>query len=97
MWAAVWNHLPQPSVIMGNRSRIIKRLNPNKPIPIVDTGLVFNDCKVYIATDDAAVLRSFGAWIAHMAQRSKVLNMHDYYNTHFAIREKMIDGDVLWN
>ena len=83
---------------MGNKRRIIKRVNPNQPVPIVDTGLVFNNCKVFLAVGrNSNVIKQFGAWISRLASRSRQMNMGDYYSAHLGIRDKMLKNEALWN
>ena len=79
---------------MGNKRRIIRGMKQtgSRPVPMMNTGLVFNGCKVFLslpARPDPDVIKKFGAWIGRMVYRSRQTNMGDIYAIHIAVGKKI--------
>ena len=77
---------------MGQKGRIFRNIAKNKakPVPMIDTGLVFNGCRVYLThTGDPDIISKFGGWIGRMMFRSRQTTMGDVYATHIAVGEKI--------
>ncbi len=77
-------------VVMGNKGRILRKIARKPPVRLIDTGLVFNNCKVFLGfSSDPNIIKKFGAWINRMMFRSRQTNMGDVYATHIAVGQKM--------
>ncbi len=90
---------------MGNKRRIIRGMKQtgNRPVPMMNTGLVFNGCKVFLslpARHDPNIIKKFGGWIGNMMRRSRQTTMGDIYATHIAVGQKikaLKKNENLWN
>jgi len=84
---------------MGNRRRIIKQLN--KPMAMADTKIVFNKCRVFLNHPDPNVAgraaQQFAEFMTHLNNRARLPNMHDLYDAHFKVLDKMLVGESIVN
>ncbi len=90
---------------MGNKRRIIRGMKQKRPLPVpmVNTGMVFNGCKVFLSlppNGDPNIIKKFGGWIGNMMRRSRQTTMGDVYATHIAVGQKikaLKKNENLWN
>lgn len=84
---------------MGGLRRVKKQL-AGKQIMIVDTGLVFNGCKVLLAvgnTEETASARKFVGFMDFLMFRASQVNMGDLIAGQREMLARMADGRSLLN
>lgn len=77
---------------MGNKRRVL-RPGKKRGIPMADTGMLINGCRVVLAHPDPVratkVAKTFAEAFPVMMARARVPNMQDFYKSHFEACEQM--------
>ncbi len=83
---------------MGNTRRIRKAM---KGICMAKTGITFEGCQVALAIDNPAEAeekaRRFRVMMNKMNYRSSFVNIRDIVAVSLIFREKIMNGEALWN
>jgi hypothetical protein len=79
--------------VMGVNRKLRKTLaQPHMPkIAIVDAHVAVNGCQVFLGHPNPQ------KELAKLIARSKCMNLIEMYGISFGIREKMLNGEALWN
>ncbi len=84
---------------MSNQRSLRKKLN--KSVCMAKTGITFEGCVVALAVDNPAEAeekaRRFRIMMNMMNHRSSKVNMGDIMATSLIMRERIINGETLWN
>ena len=84
---------------MGNVRRIGKKMSPK--LALADTHIVINGCKVFLGhlngSRAVSSAKKFNGFLGITLFRSKCVNLHDLYGQSFLMREKILNGEPIWN
>lgn len=79
---------------MGNIRRIKRQLK--QPVAMADTKIMFNGCKVFLASPNLAVATKAGSQFAEfmnfLNERARCVNVRDLYLTHRKLLERIEEG-----
>jgi len=79
---------------MGNVSRIKRQLN--RTVSMVDTGVIFNECRVYLGSSNIGLAKKmgveFGKFMNYLNNRARSVNFRDLYAAHFRLLAEIESG-----
>ena len=84
---------------MGNKRRIAKTLN--KSVCMAKTGITFEGCEVVLALDSPLEAKDkakrFRIFMNRSVRRASLANIRDLTGFGLSLREKILDGEYVWN
>ncbi len=84
---------------MGRALRRIRKSLPK--IAMVDAHVAINGCQVFLGHPDpdkaTASAKGFQKMLSVTIARAKCLNVSDMYNASFMVRDRVLNGEPIWN